>query len=310
MVAIFASYHLDTVPDVYPPSEESNPPGRRRAAATILNYDEAYEPLALQRGINCLYLVSNGGVWTALMTHVTRESACADPIGTTQTLPLQVTVMPGEPADSVPPVARWDWDAIAGKQYIGIRCGTRWCEVHENGQMALNSSRLIGGSPRGNVKGWYDEQFLALSPGGGKPLVPGSALGTIIPVEHLAAFVEDSFKVTWQRVATVMLSEDSPKYKEKFNFLPVPTLNEVFLCKGTTDDCRIPATDLPADTKCAKDPADLWWAKIVSGQTTKYRCVIRRTHPGVFIPGVVRWRWQNDDDDMWIRCPAGCCEVT
>lgn len=41
----------------------------------------------------------------------------------------------------------------------------------------------------------------------------------------------------------------------------------------------------------------------------RYRCTARRTHQGVDIPRVVRWRWKEDDETIWSYCPAGCCEV-
>ena len=40
-----------------------------------------------------------------------------------------------------------------------------------------------------------------------------------------------------------------------------------------------------------------------------YRCVHRRIHSGEEIPGAVRWRWKEDDETMWVRCPQGCCTV-
>jgi hypothetical protein len=157
------------------------------------------------------------------------------------------------------------------------------------------------------VKGWYDEQYLAVP--AGPDLVPGTALGTIFPAADLEANVEADFDKTWKQVAVVSLSAASPKYEDRFNFIlgPAPLGRSVIsLCKGDVKACLPPS----ATVNQCDQLGDPWWAKIVSGTTTRYRCVIRRQHPGVLIPGAARWRWQVDDEDMWIRCPTGCCHVT
>lgn len=80
----------------------------------------------------------------------------------------------------------------------------------------------------------------------------------------------------------------------------------ISLCRGDAKDC-LPAT--ATVNECANQ-SDPWWARIVSGSDTRFRCVIRRTHPGVSIPGAARWRWKVEDEGGWVRCPNGCCEIT
>lgn len=313
LVAIFATYKLDTVPDPVVPQQPTRAllGGTERAAATILNYNDPYEPLSIEHGINCLYMVTSNGIWRAHIVKVWSDSACVRPMSENAGgADLNVTVLAGPRGDSVPPVARWDWDPIVRKHYIGIRCGSQWCEVYDLSQPTLNSSPHYAGSIQAAVKGWYDEQYLAVRSVGGNGLAPGGVLATIIPVANLADFTVANFDTTWQKVAVVSLSDDSPKYHDKFNFVraaPPAGKSEVWLCKGDPAACGISNAQVPASCPNKDDP---WWGKIVADGTTRYRCVIRRTHPGISIPGAVRWRWQVDDEDMWIRCPEGCCEMT
>ena len=315
LIAIFASSGLDSVADPPPgPYSTANIvfTGRdNKAAATILNYDAPYEPLRIEKGINCLYLFTTNGVWNARIFSASSDQDCLDPFPASNGgRPLAVTVDPSQ-RRAMPPVARWDWDSRQHEHYIGIRCGTQWCEVYNPSRPALLSSNHYDGSPEVGIKGLYDEQNLAVpSTGGPGVLVPGGVIGTIFPVGDLVANRESDFDRIWKQVAMVSLSGDSPTYKDKFNFIagPAPAGNTtIWLCKGDKSACQIPSTSSVND---CDDKGDHWFAKIVSATLTKYRCVIRRQHPSVPIPGAVRWRWKNTDDDMWVRCPTGCCEIT
>jgi len=314
LIAIFASSGLDSVADPPPgPYSTTNVVITNRdnkAAATILNYDEPYEPLRIEKGINCLYLFTTNGVWNARIFSATSDQACLDPFpGNNGGRPLAVYV--DGSAKDIPAVARWDWDSRQREHYIGIRCGTQWCEVYNPSRPALLSSDHYTGPPMVRIKGLYDEQNLAISTSAGPDvLVPGGVKGTIFPVGDLVANTERQFDSTWKQVAMVSLSGPSPKYKDKFNFIagPAPAGNStVWLCRGDSKACQIPST---SEINNCDNSGDQWFAKIVSGPGTKYRCVIRRQHTGVPIPGAVRWRWKNTDDDMWVRCPTGCCEIT
>jgi hypothetical protein len=312
LIAVFARNGLDTMPD--PPPPPTNPNHRdyyaaEQAAATILNYDGPYQPLRIESGINCLYVYAFNGNWMAHIIRVGSDSSCLKPLSSfTGGFDLKVSVTQGK---DVPAVARWDWDKENREQYIGMRCGTDWCEVSNPSHSTLVASEKYSGSPMVEAKGWYDEQVLAVNGSAGGPsLVPGGVVGTIFPIGQLEKNTKDSFDKLWKPVALVSLSAASPKYLDKFNFVvgPPPLGNsEVSLCMGTRDGCQIPST---AEIPQCENQADPWWARIVSGGTPKYRCVIRREHPGIDIPGATRWRWQVDDDDMWVRCPTGCCHVT
>jgi hypothetical protein len=312
MVAIFARNALETIPDPVPgaPSTTSHVllAGSEQASATILNYDMPYQPLRIEKGINCLYLYSLNAVWQARIVPVKSDQACLQPMDPAGAgADLRVDVMDAPPGVEVPPVARWDWDVAVGQHYIGIRCGTRWCEVYSPSQPSLKSSASYRGTRLVSAKGWYDEQYLAVQQG--PNLVPGAALGTIFPVGDLAAAVVENFEKVWVQVALVSLSTASVEYKEKFNFVAGPAplgQSAISLCRGDAQAC-LPAAATVNECNNQSDP---WWARIVSGSETRFRCVIRRTHPGVSIPGAARWRWKVEDEGGWVRCPEGCCEIT
>jgi hypothetical protein len=310
MIAIFASSGLDSASDPVAPTSPTTVTitGRdKKAAATILDYDGPYDQLHIESGINCLYMGTENGIWKARIVRVQSDTTCLRPsAGVPGGVFLKVQVTAG-PKD-IPAVARWDWDEEHRQHYIGIRCGTRWCEVFNPNLDVLHSSASYPGPDQVANKGLYDEQILAIN-GTGQALVPGGVVGTIFPIGQLDRNVDSDFVKKWKPVAMVSLAAQLEPYKHKFNFVPgiAPEGNSnISMCKGTRDECAVPQGEV---NQC-DNSGDPWWARIVSGQTTQYRCVVRRTHAGVPIPGAVRWRWQNTDEDMWVRCPAGCCEIT
>ena len=56
------------------------------------------------------------------------------------------------------------------------------------------------------------------------------------------------------------------------------------------------------------------WGQMVR---LEYKCAYRTDHAGVKdlngnpvdIPGTARWKWDEDDEKLWVRCPQGCCTV-
>ena len=154
------------VPDVSVPPQAGGPtviltPGTRTGAeqsvATILNYDATYPPLHIQSGYNCLY-VYHGPVgsklWLASIVKATTDQDCLKPLSSWPD-PTPLNVQPTyDPRPA--PVARWDWDKSTGEHYIGIQCGSSWCEVWNHAHATLGSSKYFGMG-----KGWYDEQYLA-----------------------------------------------------------------------------------------------------------------------------------------------------
>ncbi len=313
-----------------------------RAAAEIFA-EGKYQALGIVAPYSCLYLFRNGPppdtTWRAIMAPVAgaqvdcRKRVDPDTMPGKKELDVQVTRVPSFGGQDYPPVARWDWDRVHKKQYIGIKCGTAWCEVGDIGftpgpgfsdpgglSQKLRRTRLI--------KGWYDQQFLATVSAAGKT-TPSRIRGTIFPDSGLGDY--DTLGVFkrvhpghWVAVAQVLLEAPATltpedvavikQYKDSLNFdatVAGGTLNTISLCHGTKSDC-IPLGSVSTVGPCDGD--EMWWGQIESthGPTDRmYRCVVRRAHDHLEfrVPGTARWRWLASDEVTWKRCDNGCCEL-
>lgn len=247
---------------------------------------------------------------------------------------LQVTYRPTNPPHGLSQhaaVARWDWDERNHEQYIVIGCREGWCDISDD-RTTLDPSQSRDDPkespderrPR-RLKEFYDEEYLAeAGPPGGPPLVQGTVRGTFFPAADLKAKNFDpnggAYKNHWVRVAGALISEPSPTYLKKLNFTePLPSgktfgdsLNKIDLCMGTFADCAGPSVPLPktCPNSTATATTRKYWARITSTNgVVSYRCVAQRIHTNMDIPGIVRWRWTTTDQQGWIACPSGCCEV-
>lgn len=332
--AIFASFHLDSVTGA-----QLTPVG------TIYTPDGSYPALGIQPGFNCLTLKKIQEQWQATMIPKGQGTAAADCTrdlqGTAPITTLEVkkqNVNHAEFSDrDFPPIARWDWDSTNGKQYIGIRCGSDWCEV---GAPGFVQSKPYSGPPLVfdpipaitslekpsrvyKIKGWYDEQRLASGsdPGGVRGyLVPHPILDSINWLDTALNIYRDKFV----HVAYAVM--DSDYYKWNFK----KGNNKIALCYGTKVSCQVPDT-APQDPgssvplgSCPKDPSDpslRWFARTVSSKgDTTYSCILRRDHRAALdewqaihpstvyrIAGAARWKFLSDDEGTWFSCPSGCC---
>jgi len=306
----------------------------------------AYRALKLERGFNCLHFFRRTtGIgapgWVATITPVGPDAAawCDVPLpasAATGPTVFAVDRGPTMSTSAIPPVARWDWDARNQRQYIGIRCDDAWCKVEPKaapGGVFLPST-LASGAPTA-VKGWYDEQLLAVPPAGMLPVTAVSGImGSLIPEPDLGIPMgqegETSIYLnTWKAVASVRLDALPRNYTSKLNIVETAgttNANHVALCYGITKNGRNPCVasrvgqtnTIPNDVHGV--PCSRWFARVGrqpnGSGNEKYFCVTRRGHdsdmngnPMPRIPGVVRWRWALKDETMWIRCLQGCCEV-
>lgn len=329
LVAIFAreslNFHHQRIFDLV----DQGTPVRAVAVGVILSYDGDYDWLGIKWGFNCLYMWAEKTSESAFrrraaIARVEEEQQCLEPVDTSSLASQPRLLVHERRPDDVltrvdyPEVARWDWDPVAHKQYAAIGCVDSWCEIsreglnpsaqHDHPTLPLPAKRIV------RIKGWYDEQRLA-DVDAAEPTGLGATpvVGTIMPVPNLAELVEGDFAPgKWPTVAHSWLRGALPKYQTTLNMGPgslqAGNLNAIAFCKGTREACGIPA-DEATTVKCTNG-ADPWWARITSTSgAVRHRCVIRRMHPGVVIPGIVRWRWAIDDERGWIACPGGCCEV-
>ncbi|MGQ0816045.1 MAG: hypothetical protein ACT4O1_16560 [Gemmatimonadota bacterium] len=338
LVAIYASSRLDSaMADLYrlnPMEERRGKQGRRivttpraprsaqrsawaLAIGTILSFDGDYPQLNIKRGFSCVYLagsLQNGlAAWIVFNGNNPR---CAPRLSISEVtangfllevLPYTVAGMTDE---DYPPAARWDWDSVNAKQYIGFKCGAAWCEVGipdftpsrrwtAPSSMTSRLERRVF-----EIKGWYDEQLLAIKDPGTTAPRPSSILGTVFPDPGLDTLASGTFS-TERPAVFVMISKDSANYyKNKFNYLAyTPPTNRVVLAKLNRLWIR-------------NTTATGWNNKIFShlGTNDRVRREIFRDHSadiatGNFvIPGNARWRWVLSDETVWKGCDAGCCE--
>lgn len=307
-----------------------------------------YAPLGLSAGFACIVLQWEGPVasseprnYYAWMVPVTYKQSCLSPLDLpassafylgAQELPAQTN---GDGSDEIPPVARWDWDARRGEQYVGIACPSGWCELYgENpqdphGHFSSPGYHVPGGlkisGKAGRVvrqKGWYDEEYLSSTTTAlGKPpeLDAAGAIGTVVPVPELRERKMGSYKIgKFVPVAWVSINPFSPGYSAKYGFKlnaappQRPDVNALFLCRDDgTNKCKaqpknncLPTSD---QTNGPRFYARLG-ATFDDPEATDF-CVDYIATPGV-MPGTVRWRWLEDDPTIWVSCPAGCCQIS
>lgn len=336
MAAVLVRYRFDAVLLARLGSEGNDSIGTTGLPAAEIISEGEYLPLGIQAGFNCLLLAENGKAWMVAMGRDHRGFQCDTlAIGTrtrgTATL-LSVSMDPPErDVAAVPPVTRWEWDSLSGQQLIGIKCRPRvWCTVGPTGHHAMPGRVFANNAPLPRARGWLDEQYLAdvmpttsTAVHGAIPLRVTPIVGTAYPAEHLEDWTMQSGHNVWIPVAYVALSGPLPPYENKLGLSNTPhasnglaALNSISFCAGNRQGCGVPLRV----RSCSSTPEI--WAKVTSpiplasGSSMTYLCVRYRPHSALSgaaapfdIPAVVRWRWKPNDETMWVRCPAGCCEV-
>jgi hypothetical protein len=260
----------------------------------------------------------------------TLESAS---LSSAKLLSVDRRVVTGLADDDYPDVARWDRDRDRARpyDYIGMKCGAAWCEIHADRKeffIASDRYSLPPGSVPGKrrvfeAKGWYDEQYLDIGSGAAKS--PLSVLGTIFPVPALDTLTVKAFGGTWVPAGIIVMSSPAAKYKATFglNVGDPPRKSEgsdftrVDLCWSWMDDSKTcHGVSHKLETSCNWDPVNdvgnKWYSRTTGpGRDTVFKCVIRHDHSslGIHIPGTARWNWQEDDVTQWYRCDNGCCAI-
>lgn len=332
LVAIWAASKVDTLF-----GRDSATDAMPTPVAVIYNFERAasYDTLGIAPGFSCLYL------WKAMGWHARIVPLGSTPAGCEERRVSERALsigkdLPVRPApldrgltpEDVPAVARWDWDDKHGTQYIGIRCGDKWCEVGPKGfapSAGVGSSGMtpeelrlaiepIPGvtDPKGTarevtrlvtVKGWYDQQAMDLRDASGKPVLT-DVRGTVLPHPALARVPDDAYRQRWVPVAYLHVTADYP------GVVPLEKgINRLALCEGSLADCGIPST--PTCKAPGTGAGPTWWARVTSPSgAVAFRCITKRDHAGMAIPAAAaRWNWHEYDATTWIKCQQGCCTV-
>jgi hypothetical protein len=144
--------------------------------------------------------------------------------------------------------------------------------------------------------------------------MPGPTLATYIPARELGDLKEPQFG-EWRAVGYIHLSNASAPYKAKLNL--DEGWNTVYLRQGELREGEVPSKGCRGAAQNSKDDenhkANPWSAKIeTAGGQASYFCSYLHVHAtaGAVLPGIVRWRWLEDDETTWQRCPTGCCPIS
>jgi hypothetical protein len=277
-----------------------------------------YTRLRLSAGFNCVYLhligLSGGPgtpdpnvaspaeilpqEWHAYIVP-SNATGCA-PVSTANHLTVVPIGVPGWSGDSVPAVARFvaDHDWMAG---IGIRCLTGWCTIGYPSGLMRRQPHDVGSGPESThrlVLGWFDDQELGNRPSVGAPLAP-DVRASIIPEHGLDGYkLYPDFQDRWQVVATVHYhGAPTGKYGDAMYWGFTDAAN-----KENVISLRHSGTDI-----------NTGWQVMIDGviKDPAHMRVIRIDHSaaGFHVVGTARWRWNDVDEAVWIRCDEGCCLI-
>lgn len=300
----------------------------RALALIYFPYGGTYERLHLETPMSCLWVQRMNTGLAAWIRPVATAEDCllvskgeSDRSRALEVRTHTITTRGSRPEPPPYNVARWDWDERTRTQFIGIRCGNAWCEVgvRNFGDSPSHVDANTETAPQFSglrIKGHYDEQHLAEFAGG--RLQVGGNRGTIYPTPQLAAFAATRPPPgVWTRVAEINMSPDVGSYDAMLNLIGNPrpvTAGDravLSLCLGDPKSCAPNRRSAFRSDACKATGNGRWYARIERpGRPAQYFCVMHRGHTKADnIPAVVRWRWREDDETIWVRCHEGCCEV-
>ena len=306
-----------------------------RMVATIISLvgtkgPQGYDMLDLVAGTNCLVLKSdNVRAWRAGIIQLGWvDSAglrvyrtCRDdyvwadvPANHQRVLEVKVqrAAVDMEGNALAPPVARWDWDEGARRNYMGVRCErASWCEVGWRGfTPSVPITVKVSGQDRAVFKGYYDQQYLADS----AATAPTTVFGTIKPGRALHRDGDTRRLNTWHEVALLNLSDRAPEKSDDYRryvraYAGLPWL-DMFLGKSTDARLRLRVN------RDAKNTRQRYLGRLQQ-KTLADTAIAYRWHSSPDdmhdepMPKPVRWRWYQKDERTWSYCdPNGCCETT
>ena len=266
-----------------------------------------YTDLHLSPGTNCIYLRAS----EPMIGYVIPARASAPHCDSTATAPRSLRVVRVQSgSDSIPAVGRFHEgvnDARAIKQgapYFGTKCADGWCYFLGENVAPLDPPQLSDGNSSHvyTKMGWGDAQHLSIKAANPIGLRRSTQHAFVVPAENLGRLGEAEFRQGWQLVATVKFVSGGPKakYSDNWHFEPT-TENKIYV--------RI-------------DTATNKWESVIERRTyifpwlplpwirSWYRTIDREDHEGMDIPGIARFRWDKDDEDLWVRCDDGCCKIS
>lgn len=267
---------------------------------------QTYSDLRLSPGTNCVYLRASDPMVGYIKPANAAEPFC-DPTGTTAA-PLRVMrVQSGAPA--TPAVARFHEGrntarGIAeGAPYFGLKCADGWCVFLPDNVEHIAPPQMADGddSPVYTTMGFGDAQHLALKANNPRGLARTEQHAFVVPADNLERMDEAKFREDWQYVATVkFVKGPKAKYMKRWNFEPT-TENRLYIRINTATNRWESAIERRT---YISSWLPTWWTRSFA------KPIERDDHTGMNVPGTARFRWDKDDEDLWVRCDEGCCKVS
>jgi hypothetical protein len=279
---------------------------------------KSYARLQLQPGVNCVWLYVDPPAagtnipnylahlhYTARVSHPATDTPCDRTVA--MAAPLSVVAVRSNrfshDAD-VPAVARFDTDA-SGVPIMSFKCLNRFCEVGVSTESDVRTpDRLTrrdqtraewdpaaGGDRKVIVKGWHDEQALAVRD---QNLVWRSSevRALIRPNPKAADYDAADFHDQWRTVGAIEINNSVPA-ANKYHDWGLRKGNNVVQFKYDT-------------------PSAQWKVQIKTDSATvvPWKFIERTVHYDVTVPQVARFRWTAGDDGIWAPCGNACCKAS
>lgn len=272
----------------------------------IAPLEQTYTDLKLRAGTNCVYLRADDPMVGYIKPGKAGAPICED-TGTTAA-PLRVLrVQSGAPA--IPAVARFhegrntSRNIAEGAPYFGLKCADGWCVFLPDNVEHVPPPQLADGndSPAYTTMGFGDAQHLSLKANNPRGLAPSGQHAFVVPADNLESLDKSHFRENWQYVATVkFVKGPKAKYMKNWNFEPT-TENRLFI--------RIDTTTNKWESYVERRTYLFSW--LPTFWTRRFSKTIERDdHAGMNVPGTARFRWDKNDEDLWVRCDEGCCKVS
>jgi hypothetical protein len=279
----------------------------------------SYSRLQLETGINCVYLYVDPPAvgaspptylknlhYTARVTHPSGGACDRNAAASVPTLPVvPVKSKRFSKDEDYPAVARFDAD-MKGNPIMSVRCLNAFCEIGvsaeaevrtpdkliRSNQNAAAWDPLVGGDRKVIVKGWHDEQNLAVL-GADVQWHVSDVRALLKPNPAAAEYDSVDFQDQWKTVGAIEIVGALPTASKYYKWgLRTPGDNSL---------------QFQYNTAKAR-----WEVRILqpNGAVVDWYKNERTVHYDVTVPAVARFRWTEQDDGIWAPCGNACCKAT